>query len=106
MSHQLTPITLMAKADRTCSSTRALLDFGDVDGASNRLYYAMFDAARAALLTSGVPVQPDIGKTHSGPINAVSEHLIKNGPVSKKLGASVKVCGGNPLGCRLQGRLG
>ena len=45
----------MAKAERACSS------------------------ARAALLASGAPVRPDIGKTHSGLINAFSEHLIKNG---------------------------
>lgn len=70
MSNQLTPITLMAKADRACSSARALLDLGDVDGACNRAYCAMFDAARAALLASGAPVRPGIGKTHSGLINA------------------------------------
>ncbi|MEW6167130.1 MAG: hypothetical protein AB1651_05480 [Pseudomonadota bacterium] len=46
MSHrQLTPAALMAKADTACSSARALLDLGDVDGAANRAYYAMFDAA-------------------------------------------------------------
>lgn len=88
MSNQLTP--LMAKADRACSSARALLALGDVDGACNRAYYAMFDAARAALLASSSPVRPDIGKTHSGLINAFSEHLIKNGPVSKELGRLLK----------------
>ena len=88
MSNQLTP--LMAKADRACSSARALLELGDVDGACNRAYYAMFDAARAALLASSAPVGPDIGKTHSGLINAFSEHLIKNGPVSKELGRLLK----------------
>ena len=50
----------------------------------------MFDAARAALLASGSPVRADIGKTHSGLINAFSEHLIKNGPVSKDLGRLLK----------------
>ena len=90
MSNQLTSITLMAKAERACSSARALLDLGDVDGACNRAYYAMFDAARAALLASGAPVRPAMGKTHSGLINAFSEHLIKNGPVSKELGRLLK----------------
>jgi len=42
----LTPGDLMAKADTACSSARTLLDLGDVDGAANRAYYAMFDAAR------------------------------------------------------------
>lgn len=90
MSNQLTPAALMTKAERACSSARALLDLGDVDGACNRAYYAMFDAARAALLTSGAPVRPDIGKTHSGLISAFSEHLIKNGPVSKEMGRLLK----------------
>jgi uncharacterized protein (UPF0332 family) len=90
VTNQLTPVAMMEKADRACSSARALLDLGDVDGVCNRAYYAMFDAARAALLSSGAPVKPDIGKTHSGLINAFSEHLIKNGPVSKELGRLLK----------------
>jgi uncharacterized protein (UPF0332 family) len=47
------------KAVRACISARVLLDLGDVDGACNRAYYAMFDAARAALLASGALVQID-----------------------------------------------
>lgn len=90
MSSQLTPLALMAKAERACSSARALLDLGDVDGACNRAYYAMFDAARAVLLASGAAVRSDIGKTHGGLINAFSEHLIKNGPVSKEMGRLLK----------------
>lgn len=76
----------MAKADTACSSARALLDLGDVDGAANRAYYAMFDAARAALLASGAPVELDIGRTHSGLIGAFGNFLVKNGPVSKEVG--------------------
>lgn len=87
MSHrQLTPHALMTKADTACASARALLDLGDVDGAANRAYYAMFDAARAALLASGSPVEPDIGRTHSGLIGAFGLFLVKNGPVSKGVG--------------------
>ncbi len=90
MSQQLTQLALMLKADQACSSARALLELGDVDGACNRAYYAMFDAARAALLASGAPVRPDIGKTHSGLINAFSDHLIKNGPVTREMGRLLK----------------
>jgi len=90
VSGELTPVALMSKADRARSSARALLDLGDVDGACNRAYYAMFDAARAALIGSGAPVKPDIGRTHSGLINAFSEHLIKNGRVNKELGRLLK----------------
>lgn len=85
-SRRLTPDALMAKADRACSSARVLLDLGDVDGAANRAYYAMFDAARAALLASGAAVEPDIGRTHSGLIRAFGVHLVKNGRVSKSMG--------------------
>jgi uncharacterized protein (UPF0332 family) len=90
VSAQLTPVALMMKADRACASARALLELDDADSACNRAYYAMYDAARAALLASGAPVRPDIGKTHSGLINAFSEHLIKNGPVSKEMGRLLK----------------
>ena len=82
----LTPLALMTKAMTACVSARALLELGDVDGAANRAYYAMFDAARAALLASGAPVQPDIGRTHSGLISAFGNHLVKNGPVTKEVG--------------------
>lgn len=85
-NRQLTPVALMAKANTACSSARALLNLGDVDGAANRAYYAMFDAARAALLASGAPVEPDIGRTHSGLIGAFGNFLVKNGPVSKEVG--------------------
>ncbi len=45
---------LFTKAQTAAASARILLNAGDVDGACNRAYYAMFDAARAALLASGV----------------------------------------------------
>src|SRR3990167_9399709 len=82
----LTPLALMTKAMTACVSARALLELGDVDGAANRAYYAMFDAARAALLASGAPVEPDIGRTHSGLIGAFGHNLVKNGPVSRDMG--------------------
>lgn len=82
----LTPEALMQKADTACASALTLLELGDVDGASNRAYYAMFDAARAALLTSGAPVAPDIGRTHSELIGAFGNFMVKPGWVSKDLG--------------------
>lgn len=76
----------MEKAEQACASARSLLDLGDIDGSSNRAYYAMFNAARAALLASNAPVKPEISKTHRGLIGAFGLHLVKNGPVSKELG--------------------
>jgi uncharacterized protein (UPF0332 family) len=46
----------------------------------------MFGAARAALLISDAPVEPHIGKTHSGLINAFSNYLVKNGPLAPEMG--------------------
>lgn len=77
---------LMAKAVQALESAKLLLNAGDADGASNRAYYAMFDAARAALLTSGL----DVGKTHKGVLSAFSDRLVKNGPIPKEVGRLLK----------------
>lgn len=81
---------LLNKADRACASARVLLDLGDVDGACNRAYYAMFDAARAALMLSGAPEEVYRAKTHSGLITAFSLHLVKDGPVPREMGRLLK----------------
>ena len=57
MSDSLTAEALMAKAETATASANALLALGDVDGACNRAYYAMFDAARAALLATNGSVR-------------------------------------------------
>ncbi len=50
----------MTKAERAAVSAKLLLEAGDVDGACNRAYYAMFDAARAALLVSSAPIEAEV----------------------------------------------
>lgn len=80
----------MGKATQAVASAHVLLELGDVDGACNRAYYAMFDAAQAALLASAVPKPDALGKTHRGLINTFSAHLVKDGPVSKELGRQLK----------------
>ena len=77
---------LFGKASRASVSARLLLDAGDVNGACNRAYYAMFDAARAALIASGAPVQPEVGRTHGGLISAFSLHLVKAGRIPIEYG--------------------
>jgi uncharacterized protein (UPF0332 family) len=57
-----------------------------VDGACNRAYYAMFDAAKAALLVMAPSSDSPIGKTHSGMIAAFGLHLVKTGHVRVELG--------------------
>ncbi|NEV60951.1 HEPN domain-containing protein [Thiorhodococcus minor] len=73
----------MQKADRALASARLLLDAGDTDGACNRAYYAMFDAARAALANE---VELETTKTHGGLIAAFGLQLVKPGRLPKALG--------------------
>lgn len=80
---------LMDKASRAVASAKLLLDAGDVDGTCNRAYYAMFDAARAALIGLGVSVEPAVVKTHSGLIAAFSLHLVKTGRFPVELGKAL-----------------
>jgi len=80
---------LIAKAGRAAESARMLLDAGDTDGACNRAYYAMYDAARAALLASSAPVDPEIARTHGGLISAFSLHLVKPGRIAVDLGKAL-----------------
>ena len=80
---------LIAKAERAVASARLLLEAGDMDGACNRAYYAMFDAARAALMASGAPAETEMARTHSGLISAFSLHLVKTGRVPVELGGAL-----------------
>lgn len=85
----MTPQDLLLKANRALESARLLLASGDVDGACNRAYYAMFDAARAALIATRAPVQAEVARTHSGLIAAFSMHLVKPGLIAVEHGRSL-----------------
>ncbi len=52
----MSPDEYLAKARRALASARLLLADGDPEGACNRAYYGMFDAAHAALSA----VAPDL----------------------------------------------
>jgi uncharacterized protein (UPF0332 family) len=77
---------LLAKAEQAAESARVPLDRGDADGACNRAYYAMFDAARAALAAVG----HETGKTHQGVLNAFNDRLVKDGPMPREAGRLLK----------------
>jgi len=85
----LTADELLGKATMAVMSSKLLLDAGDLDGACNRAYYAMFDAARAALLATGAMPSLASIKTHSDLISAFSLHLVKTGKVSIELGKAI-----------------
>ena len=61
----------------------------DIEGACNRAYYAVFDAANAALLRSGAHINPAEIRTHSGLIGAFGKHLVKPGLASTELGRAL-----------------
>ncbi|MBF0220594.1 MAG: HEPN domain-containing protein [Gammaproteobacteria bacterium] len=79
---------LLKKSQRALQSAQLLLAEEDCDGACNRAYYAMFDAAKAALMVQGYSEIAMTTKTHNGLITAFSLHLIKTGVLARELGQS------------------
>lgn len=80
------PNEFMARAERAVISAKLLLDNGDKVGACDRAYYAMFDAARAALLALNPDLEAVASKTHNGLMSAFSLHVIKLGRLPVELG--------------------
>lgn len=58
----------LGRAERALAEARMLLSANSLEGAASRLYYAVFHAARAALL-----VQGRSSRTHSGQIALFTE---------------------------------
>ncbi len=76
------------KAEEAARSARVLLDAGDPNGAANRAYYAMFNAARAALADrTDLPVA-DI-RRHSAVLQLFSLHLVKPGLIDPATSADL-----------------
>jgi uncharacterized protein (UPF0332 family) len=68
------------KAQAAARGAQLLLQAGNADGAVNRAYYAMFDAAQPVLAS----IDPKLaeGKTHASIIRRFSLHVIKPGFIS------------------------
>jgi uncharacterized protein (UPF0332 family) len=79
----------MRKAVSSLGAARLLLENGYTDEACSRAYYAMFDAARAALLVVNAPVEAEVARTHKGLISAFGKHVVKPRLVSQKVGRSL-----------------
>ena len=77
---------LMRKSERSLRTARELQDH-DFDGSVNRSYYAMFNIARATLLSIGVP-ERDLPRTHSGVIAAFAQHAVHSGRIDPELAAT------------------
>ena len=79
---------LIDKALRAIVSAKLLNAAGDTDGAANRAYYAMYDAAIAALAWAG-GADEGSPRTHSGLIARFGQRLVQSGKVSPELGRSI-----------------
>jgi uncharacterized protein (UPF0332 family) len=84
----MTPAIYMEKAVRALAGARMLLEAKDTEGACNRSYYAMFDAARAALRAVGAEVSGGVTKTHAGLIAAFGKHIVQAGFADAGFGRS------------------
>ncbi len=85
----MTATDYMARAMRALASAKLLLHDGDRNGAVNRAYYAMFDAAHAALFLTDNPGDPGTPKTHAGLIAKFGLCLVKPGIFSPELGRTL-----------------
>jgi uncharacterized protein (UPF0332 family) len=77
----------MDKALKALASARILLAAGDTDGATNRAYYAMFDATIAALSWAGADtMQP---KTNGDLIASFGQNLVRTDKLPSELGRAL-----------------
>jgi uncharacterized protein (UPF0332 family) len=88
VSRTITPGVYFEKAERALSAARVLLSADNTEGACNRAYYAMFDAAHAALLAANIGIADTSVKTHAGLISAFGKHLVQAGLVDVEHGRS------------------
>lgn len=82
---------LLEKSERALRSARILLEIGDFEGTCNRAYYAMFDAAKAALVAAGSHAPGRTPKTHSGLMHAFGESIIKARRLPEETGRHFKL---------------
>ena len=79
-------LSFFRKAEQALSAARLLLKAQNADGACNRAYYAMFDAAHAALFALGVEGLTSPIKTHNGLVAKFGQHVIATGQLAAQHG--------------------
>lgn len=89
MSDAPSPKAYLAKAAVALSGARLLLRAGDADGACSRAYYAMFDAAHAALFALGGEELTAPIKTHNGLIALFGQRIVLAGHVGAEHGEAL-----------------
>ncbi len=83
----------LKKAERALDEARYLLRDKRTEGACSRAYYAMFDAAHAALFATGHETPETLVKTHQGLIAAFGKKLVLGGHVDASLGRTLNRVG-------------
>ena len=86
MTRRRSPRSYVEKAERALSTARLALKAEDPDGACNRAYYAMFDAAHAALFALGIEALTRPIKTHNGLIAKFGQEVIVAGHLPAEQG--------------------
>src|SRR5579863_6412185 len=84
----------MRKAERALKTARLLVKADDADGACNRAYYAMFDAAHAALFALGVEGMDAPIKTHNGLVAKFGQHLVLGNHLAAERGEDLNAVQG------------
>jgi len=80
------PAGYMQKADRALDEARLLSREKKTEGTCNRAYYAMHDAAHAALLATGHQASGAIIKTHHNLIAEFGKKLVLGGLLDAAFG--------------------
>ena len=70
------------------AEARLLLREQATEGACNRAYYAMHDAAHAALWAAGVEQPGTVIKSHGWLISAFGQHLVQTGMIDREHGGA------------------
>ena len=83
------PASYLRKSRRALQTAQSLIELGDTEGACNRAYYAMFDAAHAALWAAGAQEPGAFIKTHSGLIALFGQELVKTGRIDAEQGRAL-----------------
>lgn len=73
--------SLIARAKKYLESADVLMVHGDFDSAASRVYYAMYYAVQAVLLTKGLTVS-----SHRGLFAVFGEHFVKSGVFPRQMG--------------------
>ena len=90
MNNNLSYNELIERAKKEYSAACLLLENDYLGGSVNRAYYAMFYAARAALLIAGAPVNLEEIRTHQGLVGAFGNHIVNKKLVSVEIGRYLK----------------